>query len=107
MVTDSQRVGHNRKRWVDCIAGWEKSAVHHVKVFKFVCFAVGVEHRCLRIVAKARCPALVSYAAKRDLAGFLKMQSCMPLAQQVLQLHDQPTIDRKSTRLNSSHIPLS
>src|SRR5215467_5799681 len=92
MVTDAKRVRHDGERGINRIAGGEEAAINHVKVFEIMRFAIGVEHRGFWIVAKACGPALVCYAAERDLAGFFKMQSCVPPTEQVLQLGDEPTM---------------
>src|SRR5262245_55924765 len=86
MVADAKRVGHDRQSRVNCITGGEEAAIHDVKVFEIMCLAVRVEYRGLWIMAKARCPALMSDAPERDFARLFKMQPGVPLAEQVLQL---------------------
>ena len=67
MIADPQSVGHCGQSWIHRTDAREKTRVHDVKVVEFVRLAIYIEHRALRVLAKAAGAGLMRDAANPDL----------------------------------------
>src|SRR5262245_49730363 len=66
MISDSQRVRHNRQSRIYRRARHEEAAVNHIEVVQVVRLAVHVQRRGLRVTSEADRAVLVRDSGKRD-----------------------------------------
>ena len=66
VITNAQRIRHNRQRWIHGSTRREKAAVDHVKVVEIMRSAVHIKRRGLRVVPKSNASVLMSNACQRN-----------------------------------------
>src|SRR4051794_23129689 len=66
VLTDADGVGHGGEGWVHRTDAREEAGVHDVEVVELVGLAIGVEHRCRRVVTEAAGAGLMGDPGHRD-----------------------------------------
>ena len=66
MIPNAQRVSHGRQSRIHRADAGEKASIDHVQVFQFMCLAVHIQGRRLRILPEAAGSGLVRYSGNRD-----------------------------------------
>src|SRR5206468_11832777 len=105
VLSDSQRVRHDRQRRVHCAAGAEKAAVDDIEIVEIMRFAVDIKGACPGIVTEAHRADLVSDARQRNSLANKQIAREQPfvalvavycafglLSHEFLQLGDKPLV---------------
>ena len=66
MVSNAERIGHNRQRWIHGAARGKEAPIDHVEIVQVVRFAVRIQRRRLRIISKSNRTILVCDARQRN-----------------------------------------